>query len=356
MLKLFRDLSGGLWGSAAEPIGTQKTGMTKKERRTAKKSLGLNDDDAHNDDHSDGRLGLRESKGEISDVEENDVVLVSDEQSDDNGVEEDFADECDEGEWEDLTFNVREDALEEWCFAQAADFLGDYDDFPLSVSNAKRGSSFVRSTKKNSEPKRRRPREHHFKIKRREQKLATVLENVELRKANVEREVGVLRPGVRRPAPSAITPSDARQAALEAEERAREREEEMILEQVIAESRANAQIAESPAEQGLTEALMRELMTRELTPEDYELLLGLDAAVECKHLSEADLAEFNTRIHAASDCADGDAVDCRVCLCEFEDEEEKMTLPCGHEFHKVCVTQWLTTQSTQCPIDNLEVR
>eukprot|EP00879_Flechtneria_rotunda_P010945 GHRR01011437.1.p1 GENE.GHRR01011437.1~~GHRR01011437.1.p1 ORF type:complete len:481 (+),score=240.76 GHRR01011437.1:494-1936(+) len=53
---------------------------------------------------------------------------------------------------------------------------------------------------------------------------------------------------------------------------------------------------------------------------------------------------------AAEGTADGDeAPSCAVCLCEYVPAELVRELPCGHEFHQVCIDQWMVSHST-CPI------
>jgi len=41
---------------------------------------------------------------------------------------------------------------------------------------------------------------------------------------------------------------------------------------------------------------------------------------------------------------------CTVCLEDFEADAELMTLPCEHEFHRPCVSQWLLTRRGACPL------
>jgi len=41
---------------------------------------------------------------------------------------------------------------------------------------------------------------------------------------------------------------------------------------------------------------------------------------------------------------------CVICLCEFENGDDLMVLPCLHEFHAECVKPWLLKKSSKCPI------
>jgi len=104
---------------------------------------------------------------------------------------------------------------------------------------------------------------------------------------------------------------------------------------------------------GLTMAQVQALQGRELSPEDYELLLQLDEMVPNKTL-EADAVEG---LLVKEESAEAGAkaqqsftpVDCGVCLSEVETVAELVRLPCTHAFHEVCVTKWLTKYGTTCP-------
>jgi hypothetical protein len=42
---------------------------------------------------------------------------------------------------------------------------------------------------------------------------------------------------------------------------------------------------------------------------------------------------------------------CSVCLEPFEAGQTARTLPCKHHFHALCIDQWLTSRSRNCPVD-----
>ncbi|CAA2938971.1 probable E3 ubiquitin-protein ligase XERICO [Olea europaea var. sylvestris] len=43
-------------------------------------------------------------------------------------------------------------------------------------------------------------------------------------------------------------------------------------------------------------------------------------------------------------------MECCVCLCRFEGDEEVSELSCKHFFHKVCLEKWFENQHTTCPL------
>jgi len=100
---------------------------------------------------------------------------------------------------------------------------------------------------------------------------------------------------------------------------------------------------------GLTEKQLEDLLTRDLSPEDYDLLLRLDDTVEKKTLKgKIDQSSFPTQEitkHEESPCV--------VCLSEYEIGEQVTMLPCLHYFHTQCIINWLTNSSLNCPVDNL---
>jgi len=94
------------------------------------------------------------------------------------------------------------------------------------------------------------------------------------------------------------------------------------------------------------------LLTRDLTPEDYELLLLLDSTVRPKTLSAKEVAAFPTKV-IDSDEETQDR--CTICMVNYEKGDKAKKLPCGHMFHEDCVTTWFTNSSVKCPLDGLAV-
>lgn len=93
------------------------------------------------------------------------------------------------------------------------------------------------------------------------------------------------------------------------------------------------------------------LQHRELTPEDYELLLRLDESVAPKTIDKSVLNLFKT--DSVTDNAAGDM--CPVCMEPYEIGQNRKCLPCNHVFHSKCIDMWLENSSRNCPIDGLPV-
>ncbi|WAR31302.1 RNF44-like protein [Mya arenaria] len=93
------------------------------------------------------------------------------------------------------------------------------------------------------------------------------------------------------------------------------------------------------------------LQHRELTPEDYEVLLRLDESVAPKTIDKSTLDNFKTDT-VTVDVA-GDV--CAVCLDVYELGQIRKFLPCNHVFHASCIDMWLENSSRNCPIDGLPI-
>ena len=97
--------------------------------------------------------------------------------------------------------------------------------------------------------------------------------------------------------------------------------------------------------------LLIALQTRDVTPEDYDMLLQLDESIAPKTLSENILDSFKTDTVDSSvekEC-------CTVCMEHYNIGDIRKFLPCGHVFHTNCIDMWLKNSSMNCPIDNLPV-
>ncbi|PRP78824.1 hypothetical protein PROFUN_00997 [Planoprotostelium fungivorum] len=99
--------------------------------------------------------------------------------------------------------------------------------------------------------------------------------------------------------------------------------------------------------------LLINLQNRELTPEDYDTLLVLDSTVQRRGtLSTREMKKMARKNSTILKKSDGR--ECSICLCDMEEGEEVLRLPsCTHEFHRQCISTWLTDSAGRCPCDNL---
>jgi len=94
-------------------------------------------------------------------------------------------------------------------------------------------------------------------------------------------------------------------------------------------------------------------MSRELTPEDYELLLLLDDGLKKTRTLSAAAAQALPQAAADSGWM---GEECRICLCQLDLDDDVRALPrCNHHFHAACAERWLTTSKASCPLCGLEV-
>lgn len=105
------------------------------------------------------------------------------------------------------------------------------------------------------------------------------------------------------------------------------------------------------------ERLLEQLQYRELTPEDYEILLALDESVAPKTVSKEVAKSFEAFLFTETLAASGTlrCTSCAVCLGDFEVGQELQRLPCKHEYHAECIQQWLTSSSHICPMDGMSL-
>jgi len=93
-------------------------------------------------------------------------------------------------------------------------------------------------------------------------------------------------------------------------------------------------------------------MDREITPNDYELLLQLDEVL-AKPVASRGIVES-----LSSPCPEEAAGEmCSVCLHPFEPGEADglRRLPCKHLFHEDCISKWLGQYCRCCPLCNARI-
>lgn len=95
----------------------------------------------------------------------------------------------------------------------------------------------------------------------------------------------------------------------------------------------------------------RSLQSREISSDDYELLLELhemDNKPRC--LGRDEISRLGSHLAAQTSC-------CAVCMCEIEVGDDVRRLPCAaaHEFHVACIDAWLLNSAARCPVDQQEL-
>mmetsp|Transcript_51139 Transcript_51139/g.121529 ORF Transcript_51139/g.121529 Transcript_51139/m.121529 type:complete len:223 (+) Transcript_51139:62-730(+) len=112
-------------------------------------------------------------------------------------------------------------------------------------------------------------------------------------------------------------------------------------------SSSAAETSSSALTIGLTQRQIQDLMTRELTPEDYELLLLLDSGNQPKNVLSCSAAQRLPKPTHQRWLQE----DCRVCLSSMRASEDVRMIPsCGHVYHADCIEHWLTSSKATCPL------
>jgi len=98
---------------------------------------------------------------------------------------------------------------------------------------------------------------------------------------------------------------------------------------------------------GISLQQLLDICNRDLTPEDYELLLRLDEMVEKKTVKQETLSSLSeTSVDSESQCSEL----CTVCMCNYGMGEKIKTLPCKHFFHVDCIVPYLSSYGQSCPV------
>jgi len=98
---------------------------------------------------------------------------------------------------------------------------------------------------------------------------------------------------------------------------------------------------------GLSLQQILDMCNRDLTPEDYELLLRLDEAVEKKTVKQETLTTLMEKL------IDNEAQlseVCTVCMFNYEMGDNVKCLPCNHFFHVDCIIPYLSSYGQACPV------
>jgi hypothetical protein len=93
------------------------------------------------------------------------------------------------------------------------------------------------------------------------------------------------------------------------------------------------------------------LQERDISPNDYDLLLRLHVKPNTKKLEAAKVSSVSETFVAPGDWSCEEI--CAVCLCALAPGEELSRLTCEgrHVFHSHCIKEWLVNANSCCPID-----
>jgi len=98
---------------------------------------------------------------------------------------------------------------------------------------------------------------------------------------------------------------------------------------------------------GISLQQLLDICNRDLTPEDYELLLRLDEMVEKKTVKKETLSSLSeTTVESESQCSEL----CTICMCNYGMGENIKNLPCKHFFHVDCIVPYLSSYGQSCPV------
>lgn len=97
---------------------------------------------------------------------------------------------------------------------------------------------------------------------------------------------------------------------------------------------------------------LKALQAREITENDYDLLLKLHSHANRRTLDPRVVAGFDCFRRPKQTSTRDPPEPCAVCLCDMQAGELLCRLPCaaGHVFHAECIGEWLRTASTCCAV------
>ena len=243
------------------------------------------------------------------------------------------------------------------------DYVGnssdEYDDDDCTYhSNWKKGSKFCRSTSGNSKPKTRPNLTVRAAVIRRASKRGKhIAVNSSAQKNNVEKTLakkGIRKFGFdiyeKRAEPSTGPKKISHQRVARSHPISHRRKKTQ--EDHPAALRHELRTDNLPKGCNGDTNLLIELQHRDLTPEDYELLLMLDASVAPKTVSSNVLQSL---VVVTVDVAGLVGELCSICMEAYQTTQMTKTLPCAHTFHSDCIDHWLSTASQNCPLDGLAI-
>ncbi|CAF1540246.1 unnamed protein product [Rotaria magnacalcarata] len=95
--------------------------------------------------------------------------------------------------------------------------------------------------------------------------------------------------------------------------------------------------------------VLLEMQNRDLSSNDYEILLRLDERIQRRTIGKNILDTFSTIDVNVTHLNEL----CTICMETFILGQQMKSLPCTHRFHLDCIETYLEKFSIQCPLDNL---
>lgn len=104
--------------------------------------------------------------------------------------------------------------------------------------------------------------------------------------------------------------------------------------------------------------MANELANRELSEQDYDLLLQLESANKnlLSHIPEKVIKSWPSEKIRENNLLLNPGHQCRICLRAFQVNQTIRKIPCcKHKFHLDCIDNWLLHSHPTCPVDGLVV-
>lgn len=96
---------------------------------------------------------------------------------------------------------------------------------------------------------------------------------------------------------------------------------------------------------GLLPSQVSDLLDRDITPDDYDMLLQLDESIARPTASTSIVESLPT-----VDTEEVLGEICSICLVAFERTDALAALRCKHVFHQQCISKWLLERCRLCPL------
>lgn len=97
---------------------------------------------------------------------------------------------------------------------------------------------------------------------------------------------------------------------------------------------------------GLFQEEAIDIMFRDLSPDDFEMLNKLDENLPKRNIVQRNTVDSLPQVEAQ----ETGCTECGVCLVGLESRQRVCLLPCGHAFHQPCISRWLTECKNACPL------